>query len=235
MLERTGVVAPERLADDILGTDCVGGDAEMSIMGALSLDEAEGLEPLLGTGGASWALWNRLPWKSAFAFGAETTRRINLVAAEEWCPFSSVAPVRWCALCLPERRGDVEGEGSLLWCPPTLILGGAFLDNDLYRSVLDGSAETLELLLPAGVEKKRPLNTLCEGDRGGCCCPMAGTGGTVPVACSEVVEPVIIGGSGTGGKDEEDGAWLAKEGGILDRDEEDERSVLCVDTEYELL
>jgi hypothetical protein len=45
-----------------------------------------------------------------------------------------------------------------------LILGGGFLDNDLYRSLLDESARTLELLFAMGVEKKRPLKTPLDAD-----------------------------------------------------------------------
>jgi hypothetical protein len=95
---RTGVFGAESL-----GTAGGVGVAEISIAGASLMDDEP--EALVGTGGASGALWKRPPWKSAFVLGAETTRRINLAAADPLGALSSAVPARQ-ALCLPDRRGD---------------------------------------------------------------------------------------------------------------------------------
>lgn len=80
------------------------------------------------------------------------------------------------------------------------------------------------VLLPTGVEKKRPLNpappTL--GERGGGCAL-----GPPPlvVVRRDVVEPVTIAGR-AGDADE---VFVMNEVGMRDREEDDERSVVWVD------
>lgn len=139
----------------------------------------------VGNGGTSGALLKRLLEKRAFVFGAETTRRRNLAAADpELGPFSLVCPngIRLDELADGSRfdfagvRGDAapldenDDEPLLFFLPPPLLDAPPALDGgavDWGRSVATlPRPRYLSLLLvsclflPAGADKGAEKNRL---------------------------------------------------------------------------
>lgn len=196
-------------------------------------DVRDAEEDCLGTGGTSGAdPWlNRFVWNKAFAFGADTTRRIK-----RWRMEPLASPLVLCSswprpfLVLLDVRGDVSGDSFSFELPPlTATSGGGLRVRPLCFGVsfiVKGCTSVellLVLLLPlAGVEKKRPLNELLVAPADADAPPPGAVlGPPLVLVWSEVVELAMICGA------------MDDAAGWSTRDDDDDLSVVEIEYEFE--